>query len=505
MSANLRFLALAFLVLTCSVSYAQFTGNIQGVVQDPSGAGIPKATVTLVNAATQVTATTVTDSGGNYRFVSLAPGAYKFTVEASGFSKSERTVTLQTNQTLDVPVSLKVGAVSEAVTVNAEAPLVNTAETRNQMTLETPELSTLPLAGRSFVSLVTLAPGVSGLGTMGGGAPGGGGTPGSGVDNYSTETAVDVSANGQGTVGNKFIIDGLDVNSSIRQGVLNLTPNPDAIQETSIQVNTFSSEYGGASSIQMTSTTKSGSDQFHGLASDYFQYQNMFGVTEFMAPPNNKYHPFHSNNFSGAIGGPIIPHKQFFFFFSVEPLRSSAATGGSTINFPDSEFAAFAQANFPDTFGTKILNTYAPTGLTGGTVSKTANDIFPGTCGTSDTFNLPCSTAMIDTGVFNSSNFRNGNQYFIRVDKYFKNDRIYASFFRTDLNFGGPAPIPQFSSTNKNWQRAFQVNWTHTFSPTTLNDAIFAQNRIEGVQHQTGDFTVPSVGVSGLSNLDGFG
>src|SRR5437879_13369474 len=119
----------------------------------------------------------------------------------------------------------------------------------------------------------------------------------------------------------------------------------------------------------MTSTTKSGSDQFHGLASDYFQYQNMFGVTEFMAPPNNKYHPFHSNNFSGSIGGPIIPHKQFFFFFSVEPLRSSAATGGSTLNFPDSEFAAFAQANFPDNFGPNVLNTSAPTGQTGRPVS----------------------------------------------------------------------------------------------------------------------------------------
>ena len=119
---------------------------------------------------------------------------------------------------------------------------------------------------------------------MGGGQPGGAGTPGSGVDNYSTETAVDVSANGQGTVANKFIIDGLNVTSGIRQGVLNLTPNPDAIQETSIQVNTFSSEYGGSSSIQMASTTKSGSDQFHGLVSDYYNNQSMFAKTVFMGP-----------------------------------------------------------------------------------------------------------------------------------------------------------------------------------------------------------------------------
>ena len=217
---------------------------------------------------------TTSDAAGNFQFLSLAPGPYKITAEAQGFRKHEATVTLQTNQTLNVPISLEVGAITEQTTVSATSPLVNTAETRNEMTLGTDSLSTLPLAGHSYISLVTMAPGVSGLGTMGGGQPGGpGGTPGSGVDNYSTETAVDVSANGQGTVANQFIVDGLNVTSGIRQGVLNLTPNPDAIQETSIQVNTFSSEYGGGSSIQMASTTKSGSEQFHGLASDYYNNQ----------------------------------------------------------------------------------------------------------------------------------------------------------------------------------------------------------------------------------------
>ena len=106
---------------------------------------------------------------------------------------------------------------------------------------------------------------------------------------------------------------------------------------------------------------------------------------------------------------------------------------------------------------------------------------------------------MLDSGIFNSSSLRNGNQYFVRVDKYFKNDRIYGSFFRTTLDSGGPNVIPQFSSTNQNWERAFQVNYTHTFSPTTLNEAVFAQNRIEGVIGQTGDFTIPSVSVNGQS------
>src|SRR5438046_3705362 len=225
------------------------------------------------------------------------------------------------------------------------------------MTLETQELSSLPMAGRNMLSLISLAPGVSGLGLAGG--PGvSSGTPGTGVDNYSAETAVDVSVNGQGTVANMWIVDGLDVTSSIRQGVLNLTPNPDAIQETNIQVNTFSVGYGRGSGLQVAQTTKSGSDQFHGLASDYFNYQSMYAKYS-LPGEDHPYNAFHSNNFSGAIGGPIIPHHQFFFFFALEPLRSSASTGNQVLTFADPQFTAWALANHPNSFGIKILNSFA--------------------------------------------------------------------------------------------------------------------------------------------------
>src|SRR5882724_5858347 len=293
-------------VFLASSTRAQFTGNIQGTVSDPSGSTIPQAKVVLVNIATQVSAITNTDASGDYRFLSLGPGSYKISVEAAGFSKVETVVNLETNQNLTVPISVKVGSASETVTVTAENPLVNTADTRTQMTLETRELSTLPLAGRNMLSLISLAPGVSGLGLSGG--PGvASGTPGSGVDNYSTETAVDVSVNGQGTVANMWIVDGLDVTSAIRQGVLNLTPNPDAIQETNIQVNTFSVEYGRGSGLQVTQTTKSGSDQFHGLVSDYYNKESMYAKYS-LPGSDHAYNPFHSNNISGVIGGPIIPH-----------------------------------------------------------------------------------------------------------------------------------------------------------------------------------------------------
>ena len=485
-------------LLAVSSTWAQFTASIQGSVFDPSGAAVAQAKITLENLATHISATTTSDSTGSYRFVSLAPGAYKVSAEASGFAKTETTVTLETSQNLSVPISLKVGATSATVEVTAENPIFNTAETRNQMTLETQELGTLPLAGRNMLSLTTVAPGVSGLGLSGG--PGvASGTPGSSVNNFSTETAVDVSANGQGTVANMWIIDGLDVTSSVRQGVLNLVPNPDVIQENSIQVNTYNSEYGHGSGLQVGMTTKSGSDQFHGLASDYFNYQSMYA--KYSLPGSaSSFSPFHSNNLSGTIGGPIIPHHQFFFFFGIEALRSSQSTGNATDSLPDPAFASWAKANYPDTFGTKILSTYVPSShyVVSG-VSATAQSLFPTTCGTVATNFLPCATSMIDTGTFNSTNYLNGTQYFVRVDKYFKNDRIYGSFFRTLQNNGGPNVIPQFSTTNNYWQRAVQVNWTHTFSPTTLNEAIFAQNRIEGKNDETGDFTIPAVSVTALS------
>jgi hypothetical protein len=494
---------LTVLLLFAGSTWAQYTASLQGNVTDPSGAGIAQAKVLLENLATHVTATTTTDGEGGYRFLSLAPSRYKISIEAPGFSKAETNVTLETNQNLNVPISLAVGAASESITVTAENPLMNTTETRNQMTLQTQELSDLPLAGRNMLSLVSVAPGVSGLGLAGG--PGvASGTPGSGVDNFSTEQAVDVSANGQGTVANMWIIDGLDVTSSIRQGVLNLTPNPDFIQEANNQVNTFTVDYGHSSSIQFALTTKSGTDQFHGMVSDYFNYQAMYAKYS-LPGSDHSYSPFHSNNISATIGGPIIPHHQFFFFFGVEPLRSSASTGNQTLTFADPEFASWAQTNYPGTFGSLILNDYVPANVSVSGVVKTANDIFPGTCGTPATNGLPCATAMIDSGIFNATNYRNGTQYFARVDKYFSKDRIYGSYFRTLLSFGGPAAIPQFSTTNNTYQWAIQGNWTHDFSPNTINEVLYGQNRIQGKNDETGDFTIPGISITGQNLGYGLG
>src|SRR5882724_1650429 len=361
-------LVLLFASLFTSLCFGQFSGSIQGVIEDPSSAGVAKARVDLVNVGTNATRTTTTDDAGNYTFPSVAPGTYKISVEASGFRKSEVNVTLLTEQNLNVPVTLKVGSTTEAITVTTEVPVVDTSDSRTQLTLENQAVAQLPIPGRNLVTLVTLAPGVSGLGTSGSA-----GAPGSGADNFSTETANDASANGQGADNNQYLVDGLDITSAIRQGVLNLTPTPDSIQETSVQVNTFSSEHSRGAGLQVAFTTKSGTDQFHGSAADYFNYQGMYAAQHFQQFPYNK---FHSNDFSFAVGGPVVPHH-LFFYFTAEPLRGSKAAGGQ-VTFADPAFLSFISnpANgLSNTVGTHILTTYLPTGLSGVNVNQIAKGV----------------------------------------------------------------------------------------------------------------------------------
>ncbi len=340
-------------VIAAQLCFAQFSSSVQGVVLDASGGSIPNAAVTLVNSATQVSRGTTSDHEGNYRIVSLAPGQYRLTVESPGFVKTAVEITLETNKNLNVPVNMTVASSKSETEVTAAAPAVDTADSRNQQTLEARELAELPLQGRNMMGLITMAPGVTGRGLVST-------SVGSPTDNFGTETFFDASGNGRSASSNQFILDGLDVTSSTRPGVVNLMPDPEAIQEVSIQVNTYTVDYSRASSIQMVMTSRSGTDQYHGLVSDYFTYQNLWAGTEFI----HHYTPFHTHNLSANVGGPMIPHHQAFFFFNVEPLRSAASTGNNLVTYESPDFTAFAKQAFPNTLGTKLLSNYAPTGAT---------------------------------------------------------------------------------------------------------------------------------------------
>ena len=358
--------------------------------------------------------------------------------------------------------------------------------------MNTAAFEQLPLAARNPLALITLAPGVTGLGS---------GT----ATNFNPENSVDASANGRGANANQYVVDGLDVTSSIRPGVVNLTPNADTVQEASVQTNTYTVDYGRASSIQTIITTKSGTDSVHGFASEYYTYQGLSARGEYGPPAGTRVAPYHTNNLSFGVGGPIIPHHEFFFFAGYEPYLSLASNGTSNQTFEDPAFVAFANAVRPNSPELQLLNKYQPTNLTFTSVQSTAAQLFPGTCGTPAADNIPCNTAVIDNGNFNSSSYNNSKQYNVRVDKYFKKDRIYGLFYRDTINSGGPAARPAFATTNKYFVFSLQGSETHTFSPNLLNEAYVGYNRIEGFAPATGNFTVPVVNVSQLGTNFGAG
>lgn len=478
----------AFLAIP-SVTFCQFSSSIQGTVTDQSGAVVPGTTISLRSLDTGVTRTTTAGPDGIYHFLSLGAGRYEVKTSASGFTAEAVTVELVTGQTLNLPIQLQVAAATQAVVVTGQPPVLDTAETRTQATIGKVAIDTIPMADRSVFPAMADVPGAVGLGTDLDSKLG------TSTSNFGEQMTFDLSANGRGPNGNMFVLDGLDVTSVVCDGCVNMEPNPDSIQEVSVQSNTFSVEYGRASGLQVTMTTKAGTNEYHGDVDDVYNYQSLWAGTEFV----HNYAPFHTNNASGAMGGPILKKHNLFFFGSAEILRSLTATGNKSITYEDPAFVTWAKANFPNTVGTNLLTTYPLSQATTTSVAKTAANVFPTTCGTGATANLPCTTPMIDNGIFNASDYTNGEEYNFRIDKYFSKDRIYGSYYRMNNNYGGPSARPVNATTNPISSQAVQFDETHIFSPNLLNEAEFGFDRPFGNTEATGKFSIPGITITGIN------
>ncbi len=470
-------------------AFAQFSSNLQGVTSDNTGAVIPNAQVTLKNTDTGVTQSAKTASQGEYRFVSLAPGPYQVTGSASGFGAHTISVTLTTGQTMNVPITLGVTSQAQNVQVTDEAPVLDTADSRTQLTIDQDALDSLPLPGRDILALTSLAPGVTGLGVIGSGGNG------QSNDNYAAETQVTASANGRSSVGNMFVLDGLDITSNITPGVLNLVPNPDTIKEASVQVNEFDVQYGRSSSIVQVMTSRSGTHQFHFVASEYYTANWLTARTEFQPKETSKFPAFHSNNISATLSGPVPKVHEMYFFTGWEPLLSLTQSTATT-TFEDPAFTAWAKTAWPNSLGVNLLVQYPSTNVSTTSVAKKGSDLYPTTCGTAAAANIPCALPIVDNGVFNATNTRNALQYNARLDKYFSKDRAYANYYRTGLDLGGPSVRVGHEQPQHYLVRSLQGNETHTFSPNTLNEAAFGVLRMEGLINPTGPFHVPIITVS---------
>ena len=490
-SKRLVRMIVASVMLAAPYAFAQFSSSVQGNVQDAGGAVITNASVTLLNSDTQVTQTRTADESGTYRFPTIAPGHYQVSATAPGFNNTTVNFILQTAENRNVILTMTVGQVVSSVSVTSQAPLLDVSDSRNELTLDEQSLQSLPLQGRNPTSLLGLAPGVSGLGSAG-------------YNNFFTENA-DYSANGRGNNGNQYILDGLDINIDVNPGVLTLVPNADALSEISVQTNTYTVDYGKTSSMQTIMTTKSGTAQYHGFGSIYYTYQGLNARGEFGPSRGTKVAPFHTTNMSFGIGGPVIPKRQLFFFFSIEPYRALTSNGNSVLTYEDPAFLSFAQQVRPNSPEVNLMAKYKPSGATTTGVAATAQDAFGpqnllsnSGCDTPSTDNIPCGTPVFDNGIFNSASYQNAKQFNFRIDKYFSKDRLYGTLFRDTVQAGGPAVRPAFNTTNPSSVIATQGNETHTFSPNTLNEASFGYNYLQGTIAATGQLGVPVVNVNSL-------
>lgn len=488
---NRLWAVLAMLLLWTLPANAQFSSAVQGIVQDSNQALIRGATVRLKNVQTGLSQDTRTNDAGYYRFSSLAPGNYELTIENQGFQTRTITVSLTASQSRDVNVELNVQGTSATVEVTSQAPILDTAETRLEITLKQEKIRDLPLLNNSIFALLALAPGV--VGTNGAG------------DNFNPEYGSGISANGRSAAGNTYNVDGLSVTSNITYGTLNLSLNPEAVQEVSIETNTFKAEQGRGSSMVVSYTTKSGTNQYHGAANYWFTNQDMRARTSL--PFVRSYAPFARQNLSGGFGGPIIKNKTFFFA-ALEMLRSkNSVTGIETYEAP--EFVQWARTNFANSIGTKLLTDNPINGPVTTNVLRRASDILgAANCGTAATNNIPCNLPMVVQGTWSRSPYKNGLQYSIRGDHNMRDgkDRIYGSFVRTESDDASLVNRPTLNNTNDRFVNAFQGNWTHTFSPTLLNEVSLSGNKVQGRSAVGAPYRIPAISIQGSTGLGvGFG
>ncbi len=304
-SALLRFCYSFVFVWLCAASaFAQFdTASVVGTVRDASGAVVPDAKVTLTNTATGVSAVRMSNAEGLYDFPTVRPGTYVVTAEKEGFAVAladNVEVLVGARQRVDLQMSL--GQLSEHIMVTGVSPLVETDSSQRGEVIKSEQTLALPLNGREYSALALLTTGVrqSSLNKSTNGTP--------------REGAFNV--NGLRSVFNNFLIDGVDNNAfgTSNQGFSNqvMQPPPDAVSEFRVVTNNQSAEYGRTAGATINVLMRSGTNQLHGDAWEFFRNTSLNSEPYFL-PADGKKPPLTRNQFGGVLGGPIVQNRAFFF------------------------------------------------------------------------------------------------------------------------------------------------------------------------------------------------
>jgi hypothetical protein len=293
----------------------QITGSIRGTVVDPTGAAVQGASVSAKQTETGLTRTATTDRSGSYVVLELPVGHYRLQVEVKGFQTYiQQGITLDVNETANIPVRLVVGAETEHVDVMADAQLIQSTVTSLGKTVSEREVLDLPLNGRNFTQLGLLQPGVVPV------------TPGLKEAGGSLRDGQAYAVNGQRPESNNFLIDGANNFNGVDGGFV-LKPPVDAITEFKILTHNANAEFGNSLGSTTNIITRSGTNSYHGalwefLRNDVFDATNYFGKTT---------EPLKQNQFGGTFGGPIRKDSSFFFGYFEGFRNRQGETDSSTV------------------------------------------------------------------------------------------------------------------------------------------------------------------------------
>jgi hypothetical protein len=486
----------AMLLALSSAGYAQSaTGQYNGHVTDQNGAAIAGATVTLVDIQTNLNRTTQTNGEGLYEFPLLPPGAYKISVTQPGFdTSSSPELRLEVNQIASQDFKLTVGSATQTVEVTSSVELLQASTANVGAVVESRAVADLPLNGRSFSALLTLAPGVNPVnysqnsGTGYGTGFGSAGIPGSTYTFPATQ--------GQWNRENLYYLDGI-INTAAFASSYDVPPIIDAIQEFKIQSHNDQSEYGGVLGGVVNVVSKSGTNNYHGALWEYLR-NNVFDArnpfTDFKNNLPSSPASFRQNEFGGALGGPVWIPKVYngknktFFFAAYEGWRYAKAAGASYVSPTAAELNGdFTNSSIVTSTGAAPLNynPYTTTGTAGNYTRQLlggdglhvpANLIDPTAQAflkaNSDTPNFTPNTPGGNNTILNSVGTDNANELNIRGDQNFGSTNTL--FFRYSfLNGTNTLPTTQHATTvSSAKQRNWGGGYTHTFSPTFILDAL---------------------------------
>jgi Carboxypeptidase regulatory-like domain/TonB-dependent Receptor Plug Domain len=466
---------------------AQSTGSILGTVTDASGGAIANAAVTVTETGTNTQRVLTTDSAGRYVANVLQLGTYSVKVTAQGFRGAEKTgIVLEAQASPQIDFSLAPATVSSEVTVEATPVEIQTTNAALNQVVHSEQVADLPLNGRNFVELATLAPGVS-QGDQPGDFFGGG---------SSSETSIrgtfSLSVGGSRENRTDWLYDGVD-NEELTSGAIAVVPSIDALQEFNVLTSNYSVEYGTRAGPTVLLISKSGTNRFHGTLFDFLR-NTALNSSSYFSPVNPEYI---RNQFGGSIGGPIVKNKTFFFFDYQGTRNIQGIPSLTQVPTADERAGNFTES-FPGAPQTPI---YDPATTTSDPITGLQTRTqFPGNIIPASRLNpiavkilsylpLPNVAGLLSANYVDvpKQNYTD-NEFDLRIDHTFStSDKIFSRFSRDQASVYVPSGLPDFGSQPGGYSsnqtladrgRNLALSETHIFSNNKINQFTAGYNRI---------------------------